>query len=249
MTDKRPTAWIIGESPLTEEMATLCTEEGIGKTLLPASSTRTKKRTSVKTGSSRKTHREDAAFELTNTDLVSKKSNLLILERRLGPSIPIFSSCVTVTAGEQASWLKYPDRLIGMAVLPTLLSGKLWELAPTVHTSHSTIEAATAFLSRLGKKAIIVQDRVGMVFPRILCMIVNEAAFAVTENVASSEAIDAAMKLGTNYPFGPIEWGNRIGLKQVISTLDALYRDLGEDRYRAAPLLRQLAIGKPWWGT
>ena len=88
-----------------------------------------------------------------------------------------------------------------------------------------------------------------MVLPRIVCMIANEAAFALMENIASPKDIDIAMKLGTNYPHGPIEWANRIGIHQVVHTLDALYRDLHEDRYRVSPLLRQLAIGKPWWKT
>ena len=78
-------------------------------------------------------------------------------------------------------------------------------------------------------------------------MLVNEAMFALTEGVASPQDIDTAMKLGTNYPSGPVQWGNSIGLKHVLSVIDALYNDLHEERYRAAPLLRMLSSGSQWW--
>ena len=80
-----------------------------------------------------------------------------------------------------------------------------------------------------------------MVMPRILCSLVNEAFFAVMEGVASANDVDTAMKLGTNYPHGPVEWGNTIGLRNVVAILDALAADTGENRYRVAPLLRQMA--------
>ena len=93
----------------------------------------------------------------------------------------------------------------------------------------------------------LVQDRVGMVLPRILCQIINEAAFALQEEVASPQDIDTAMKLGTNHPFGPIEWADRIGVGQVNAVLTALQNDLQEDRYRISPLLRHMAQTGEWW--
>lgn len=88
-----------------------------------------------------------------------------------------------------------------------------------------------------------------MVMPRILCMLINEAAFALMENIATPADIDTAMKLGTNYPFGPVEWADRIGIRTVVSILDAIYRETGEERYRTAPLLRHMAVGTRWWNT
>jgi 3-hydroxybutyryl-CoA dehydrogenase len=76
---------------------------------------------------------------------------------------------------------------------------------------------------------------------RVLATIVNEAASAVADAVAEPEAIDTAMRLGTNYPSGPLAWGERIGLDHVIHTLDALHAQVPDGRYRAVPLLRQLA--------
>lgn len=76
---------------------------------------------------------------------------------------------------------------------------------------------------------------------RILATIVNEAATAVAEGVATPAAIDTAMRLGTNYPHGPLEWGERLGLASVVGTLDALHAAVPDGRYRVAPLLRSLA--------
>ena len=76
---------------------------------------------------------------------------------------------------------------------------------------------------------------------RILATIVNEAASAVADGVATPAAVDTAMRLGTNYPSGPLEWGERIGLDHVLHTLDALNAAVPDGRYRVVPLLRQLA--------
>ena len=76
---------------------------------------------------------------------------------------------------------------------------------------------------------------------RILATIVNEAASAVADGVATPEAIDTAMRLGTNYPSGPLEWGERIGLPHVVGTLDVLHALVPDGRYRVVPLLRSLA--------
>jgi 3-hydroxybutyryl-CoA dehydrogenase len=78
---------------------------------------------------------------------------------------------------------------------------------------------------------------------RILAAIVNEAGSAVADAVASPEAIDTAMRLGTGYPSGPLEWGERIGLSHVVHTLDALHAEVPDGRYRVVPLLRSLAEG------
>jgi 3-hydroxybutyryl-CoA dehydrogenase len=88
----------------------------------------------------------------------------------------------------------------------------------------------------------------GEVLVRILSMIINEAAFAVGEGVASVSDVDTAMKLGTNYPHGPLEWADRIGLDLVFAALHSVRESLGEERYNSAPLLRQLvgsgSVGK-----
>jgi 3-hydroxybutyryl-CoA dehydrogenase len=84
-----------------------------------------------------------------------------------------------------------------------------------------------------------VEDRVGMVTPRILCMIINEAYYTVMEKIASIEDINMAMKLGTKYPHGPFEFAERIGIKHVYELLEAVYEDTKDERYKICPLLKK----------
>lgn len=85
----------------------------------------------------------------------------------------------------------------------------------------------------------IVDDRVGMVTPRIVCMIINEAFYTVQEGTANKQDIDLGMKLGTNYPMGPFEWLEKMGIDQVYELLEALYEDTKEERYKICPALKK----------
>lgn len=230
---------VAGEEPLVSELQQLAESSGFrADTHVPRSK-----------GTARSGNAIVCAFELTNTDEEQKRKNLRALEAIVPRTVLIFSSSVTVTVGVQSGWIKHPERLVGLGALPTLLGGKLVELAPSVHTTTAVMKQAIAIWARLQREVSVVQDRIGMVLPRILSTLVNEAAFAMMESVAAPSDIDVAMKLGTNYPLGPVEWGDRIGFRQVLGVLDALNSDTGEERYRAAPLLRQLAAGTAWWKT
>jgi 3-hydroxybutyryl-CoA dehydrogenase len=96
-----------------------------------------------------------------------------------------------------------------------------------------------AFFMSLGRLVVWVQDTPALVLPRIICMLSNEAAFALGEGVADLDTIDKAMQLGTNYPRGPLAWARYIGYERVLAVLDHLHAEYGEERYRAAPLLRR----------
>ena len=85
----------------------------------------------------------------------------------------------------------------------------------------------------------LVDDRVGLVTPRVICMIINEAFYTVEEGTATRADIDLAMKLGTNYPYGPFEWCERIGLPNVYKLLQALYEDTKDQRYKISPLMKK----------
>lgn len=93
--------------------------------------------------------------------------------------------------------------------------------------------------TQLGTDYLLVDDRVGLVTPRVIFMIINEAYYTVQEGTATREDIDLAMKLGTNYPYGPFEWCQRIGVNHVYETLEAVYEDTRDERYKICPLLKK----------
>ena len=178
-------------------------------------------------------------MELTNTSIDSKKKNLVELDRILSAKALLLSSSVTISVADQAKWLKHPERLVGIGAMPSFLQSGLIELAKSGATSDACLVSAREFVGQIGKESAVVRDSVGMVLPRILSMLVNEACFALAEGVAGSREIDSAMKLGTNYPHGPVEWGERIGIRHVHAVMEGLHKSLRDDRYRVAPFLQK----------
>jgi 3-hydroxybutyryl-CoA dehydrogenase len=102
-------------------------------------------------------------------------------------------------------------------------------------------EAAERVFRSLGFVTEWVEDAPGLVLSRIVCQLVNEACFAVGEGVGAPEDVDAGMELGLNHPRGPLAWGRAIGFAGVLATVDGLFEERREERYRAAPLLRRAA--------
>jgi len=162
------------------------------------------------------------------------------MDPELSESTLVLTAALGHSTAEAAADIHARHRVVGFGALPPLEVGQTVELAASPWTEPAALEQATAFFRGLGLETAVVPDGPGLIFPRILCMIINEAAFALMEGVASVEDIDTAMRLGTNYPLGPLEWADRIGLDQVIAVLEALQVEYGEDKYRPAPLLRQL---------
>jgi 3-hydroxybutyryl-CoA dehydrogenase len=131
---------------------------------------------------------------------------------------------------------------VGFHALPPLEEATLVELTRGPDSARSAQGAAERFFATLGKHTVWVGDAPGLVLGRIVCQLVNEAAFAVAEGVGSAADVDAGMVYGLNYPRGILAWGDEIGLEQVLAVLDGLYDERREERYRAAPLLRSLVM-------
>jgi len=228
---------ILGDDPLVREYADVAAAAGYEILLQPK----------IKNLKSQ-AEQVSIALELTNIDPAVKRSNLTALDKVLPETTAILTSSVTMTVLDQSSWLGMKHRVVGIAALPTFIAHEVAEIAPSIHTLQSSVEVARNFFLSLKKETAVVQDRVGMVLPRILCQIINEALFAVQQGVASPKEIDVAMKLGMNYPLGPLEWGEKIGFDQVYAVLDSLQRDLREERYRICPLLKEIATTGNFWG-
>jgi 3-hydroxybutyryl-CoA dehydrogenase len=183
----------------------------------------------------------EIALELTLPPGRSKEANLVALDR-LPREVPIFTNTLATTLAEQSSQVKHPARLAGIGAYASVLEGKLLEFTTAADAPKGLIAAAETLARSLGKEAAFVQDLPGMVLPRIRCALVNEACFALAEGIATGAGIDTAMKLGASYPTGPVEWGERVGPSSVLEILEALNRFYGEERYRAAPLLRRATL-------
>ncbi len=246
---------LFGESPLVEEYAVLCVARGYEVQVRwnPEPASRSKRnsasaarRSSLQLPAGVKKVQKppktaDIALELTNTAPEIKKKNIVELDAALGAGTVILSSSLTVTAADQTKWMKLKSRLIGLGALPSFLAADLVEIAATNAAAPASLRAAKDFITSLGKEPVIVRDTIGMVLPRIVCALANEACFALAEGIASKTDIDTAMKLGTNYPQGPVEWAERVGLRQVYAVMPALSRQIDRDRYRIAPVLERAA--------
>lgn len=126
--------------------------------------------------------------------------------------------------------------IFGFNGLPTFLSRTIVEVSAL---NPADVQGLAEQCKKLGTEFLVVDDRVGLVTPRIVCMIINEAYYTVQEETATREDIDMAMKLGTNYPYGPFEWCNRIGVKHVYELLEAVYEDTHDERYKICSLLKK----------
>jgi len=130
---------------------------------------------------------------------------------------------------------------VGIMVGPPMATARLAELTRTPATSDASCLTAEAFLTALGLHTEWVGDSPGLVLRRIVCQLVNEAAFAVAEGVGSPEDVDAGVTLGLNHPRGPFEWSELLTPDMVVETIDGLWEERHEERYRTAPLLRRAA--------
>lgn len=128
------------------------------------------------------------------------------------------------------------SKLFGFNGLPTFLNRSVLEASVLNPEDESQL---AELCKTLNTEYLLVDDRVGLVTPRIICMIINEAYYTAEEGTASREDIDLSMKLGTNYPYGPFEWCERIGVKHVYELLEAVYEDTHDERYKICSQLKK----------
>ncbi len=185
-------------------------------------------------------------------EAVSEQRDLKIrvlkeVDAMLGPSVILASNTSSISITELAAQTSRPDRFIGMHFMNPVPVMTLVEVIRGLATSDATFQTTVSLSEKLGKTPVAVNDAPGFVSNRVLMPMINEAAFAVLEGVATPEAVDEVMKLGMNHPMGPLELADLIGLDVCVEILDVLQKGLGDPKYRACPLLRKY-VAAGWLG-
>jgi 3-hydroxybutyryl-CoA dehydrogenase len=165
----------------------------------------------------------------------------------VGPGVILASNTSSISITQLAAATRHPDRFIGMHFMNPVPMMTLVEVIRGAATSDATFATTTALCEKLGKTAVAVNDSPGFISNRVLMPLINEAAFAVMEGVATPEAVDTVMKLGMNHPMGPLQLADFIGLDVCVEILDVLLRGFGDPKYRACPLLRKY-VAAGWLG-
>jgi 3-hydroxybutyryl-CoA dehydrogenase len=165
----------------------------------------------------------------------------------LPPEALLASNTSSISITKLAASTKRPEKFVGMHFMNPPPVMQLIEVIRGLQTSDATYRAVMELAKRFGKTTVTSKDRPGFVVNRILIPLLNEACFALEEGLATAEDIDTGVKLGLNHPMGPLTLADFIGLDTCLFIAEVLHRELGDDKYRPAPVLRQY-VAAGWLG-
>jgi 3-hydroxybutyryl-CoA dehydrogenase len=185
----------------------------------------------------------DLVIEAVPENRELKTSVFKQLAEIVDPETILASNTSSFSITELAQHATNPERVVGMHFFNPVPKLDLVEVVPGRSTSDDTVAFTVATAMQVGKTPIVVGDSPGFVANRLMIPMINEAVFALNEGVASAEDIDAVMRLGASHPMGPLALADLIGLDTVLSIMEALHHEFGDDKYRPAPLLRQMVSG------
>lgn len=182
----------------------------------------------------------DLVIEAVNESFATKASVFTAIAEVVSPDAIVVSNTSSISITALAGTVPNPERVAGMHFFNPVQALKLVEVIRGIQTSDATLARVHDLAITMGKTAIDVTDSPGFVANRLLIPMLNEAVFCLTEGVAEAAAIDDAMKLGAAHPIGPLALADLIGLDVCLDIMETLHNDFGDDKYRPAPLLRQM---------
>jgi 3-hydroxybutyryl-CoA dehydrogenase len=189
----------------------------------------------------------DLVIEAIFENMEVKKETFKRLDASTRPEVILATNTSSLPIVEIAVCTKRADKVVGMHFFNPAPVMKLVEIIKTLTTSDETANFAYDFAKALGKDPVRTKDAPGFIVNRILIPMLNEAVFALQDGVGNAEDIDKAMKLGTNQPIGPLALIDLIGLDVTLDVIDVLYKEFQDQKFRAAPLLRQM-VRAGWLG-
>jgi len=189
----------------------------------------------------------DFAVEAVPEKLEIKRAVLTEADKLLRPEVILTSNTSSIAITTLAAMTKRPERFVGMHFMNPVPVMVLVEVIRALQTGDAAFNTTMELAKKLGKTPVAVNDAPGFVSNRVLMPLINEAAYAVMEGVATPEAVDAVMKLGMNHPMGPLELADFIGLDICVDIMHVLLDGLGDPKYRACPLLKKY-VAAGWIG-
>ena len=189
----------------------------------------------------------DFAVEAVPEKMEIKRAVLTEADRLLRPGVILASNTSSISVTTLAAMTKRPERFVGMHFMNPVPVMVLVEVIRALQTDDEAFATTMELAKKLGKTPVAVNDAPGFVSNRVLMPLINEAAYAVMEGVATPEAVDAVMKQGMNHPMGPLELADFIGLDVCVDIMHVLQEGLGDPKYRACPLLKKY-VAAGWSG-
>jgi len=181
----------------------------------------------------------DLVIEALPDDLDQKKRSFQEIDKISPREAILASTTACLSIADIGAVTGRPDRVIGLNFWPFDPEAKLVQITRGIMTSDETCEQCKRLVERIDKTAVIVKDSAGLILNRVLASMINEAIFVLSYGIASRDDIDNMLKLGANFPMGPLEYADDLGLDNVLNTLESLYEELGPP-YRPCPLLRKM---------
>jgi 3-hydroxybutyryl-CoA dehydrogenase len=189
----------------------------------------------------------DFAIEAVTENFEVKASVFRALDEACGPDSIFASNTSSISITKLAAVTRRPAQCVGLHFFNPVPVMKLVEVVSGLRTSPTTMEAAVALATAVGKTPVRVNDYPGFVSNRVLMPMINEAVYCVMEGVAEPKAVDDVMKLGMNHPMGPLELADFIGLDVCLDILKVLHDGFHDSKYRPCPLLEK-TVAAGWLG-